>query len=285
MNFDTQLGSRREVALSSGVVRYRDTGEGRPIVFVHGLMTNSVLWHKVVPLLSDGARCITPDLPLGSHVSPMNPDADLTLPGLADLLNEFIAALDLTDVTLVGVTIGSVIAELAAFDNLERIGRLALLPTDAYDNVPPKILRPNLRAGRIPGVIWLQAQSLRLDANRKMPFAFGRVAKKPFEPDVFKEFLTPLQTRRATRRDLRKVLRTLGPGPSLAAAERYGQYDRPVLLAWPREDRLFPYAHAERMAAEFPNARLETVPDSYTYVVQDQPEYVATILRDVHKNA
>jgi pimeloyl-ACP methyl ester carboxylesterase len=288
MNFDEQLGARQTVALSAGEISYRDVGEGKPIVFVHGLMTNSVLWHKVIPLLADGARCIAPDLPLGSHQSPMNPDADLTLPGLADLVNEFIAALDLTDVTLVGITVGGVIGTLAAFDDAarsDRISRLVLLPVDAYDNVPPKILKPMLRAGRVPGVIWAQAQSLRLESNRKMPFAYGRVAKKPFEPEMFEEFLTPLWTRRASRHDLRKVLYDITPRHSRAVAEKYGQYHKPVLVVWSREDRLFPYAHAERIASEFPNARLETIPDSYTYVVQDQPRHVATVVQDFHKNA
>jgi pimeloyl-ACP methyl ester carboxylesterase len=286
MDFDAQLGPRKEIMLGPGVVRYRDIGEGRPIVFVHGLMTNSVLWHKVIPLLANGARCVAPDLPLGSHALPMNSDADLSLPALADLVNEFIAALDLTDVTLVGVTIGGVIATMAAqAEQSERIGRLVLLPTDAYENVPPKILRHLKVAARIPGSIWAMAQSLRMKANRAMPFSYGWVAKKPFEDEMYAEFLTALQTQRGTRRDTAKAIRGISPRHSLAAAAKYGQFRKPVLLVWSKEDRLFPYEHAERMAASFPDARLETVPDSYTYVVQDQPHHVATVLRQFHEAA
>lgn len=285
MDFDALLGPRHEVTLSSGAIRYRDVGEGRPIVFVHGLMTNSVLWHKVIPsLVAGGARCVAPDLPLGSHVIPMNADADLSLPALADLVNEFLAALDLTDVTLVGITVGGVIATLAAqARGADRIGRLVLLPTDAYENVPPKILRHMKVAARVPGMVWTIAQSLRLESNRKMPMAYGRVAKKLFEPEVFAEFLTPLQTRRTTRRDFAKVVRGVGPRPALAAAEKYREFHKPVLLIWSTEDRLFPYEHATRMAAEFPNARLETVPDAYSYLVQDQPRHVATVLGEFHE--
>ncbi len=52
------------VELPQGTVRYRDDGEGRPLVFVHGILVNGLLWRRVVPKL-DGVRCIVPDWPLG----------------------------------------------------------------------------------------------------------------------------------------------------------------------------------------------------------------------------
>ena len=52
---------------SQGTIRYRERGEGEPIVFVHGLLVNGDLWRKVVPRLADRYRCIAPDWPLGSH--------------------------------------------------------------------------------------------------------------------------------------------------------------------------------------------------------------------------
>jgi pimeloyl-ACP methyl ester carboxylesterase len=283
MAFDTDLGPRKQVRLGAGVISYRDVGEGRPIVFVHGLMTNSVIWHKVIPELAGDARCVAPDLPLGSHALPLNPDADLTLPGLAALVEEFLVALDLRDVTLVGITIGGVISTLTALERSERVGRLVLLPTDAYDNVPPKILRHMLVAARVPGLIWAMAQSLRLESSRSMPFSYGWVAKKPFSAQQYKEFLTPLQTQAGTRRDFRKVLLGIGPRHMRAATEKFGEFDKPVLLVWSREDRLFPYEHAERMAAALPDSRLEPVQDSYTYVVQDQPEHIAKVLKEFHQ--
>ena len=61
------LGEAKELRLPQGTVRYRDVGSGSgpPIVFVHGLLVNSLLWRKVVPSLAGERRCIVPDLPLG----------------------------------------------------------------------------------------------------------------------------------------------------------------------------------------------------------------------------
>jgi pimeloyl-ACP methyl ester carboxylesterase len=58
-----------DVKLPQGTIHYRESGEGPPVVFVHGLLVDGRLWRKVTPLLSDRFRCIVPDLPLGSHRS------------------------------------------------------------------------------------------------------------------------------------------------------------------------------------------------------------------------
>jgi pimeloyl-ACP methyl ester carboxylesterase len=276
--FDSQLGETAEVRLEQGVVRYHSVGSGPPVVFVHGLMTNAAVWHKVVPLLADRVRCVTPDLPLGSHSVPLEPDADLSLPGLARLVQDFVEALDLRDVTLVGCTAGGVICQLIAVDQPARIGRMVLLPSDAYDNVPPKVLRYLRWAPKVPGMLWLLGNSLRIPANRTTPFSYGWVSKKGFEKHVLESFIRPQLSTPGVRHDLAKVLRDLRPIHTRSAAARFGETDLPVLLVWSQEDRLFPYEHAERLASELPKARLETVPDSYTYVVQDQPGRVARLI-------
>ena len=58
-----------EVQLSAGTVRYRDTGSGAPVVLIHGALVDGRLWDPVVERLD--ARCVVPDLPLGSHRIPM----------------------------------------------------------------------------------------------------------------------------------------------------------------------------------------------------------------------
>jgi pimeloyl-ACP methyl ester carboxylesterase len=98
-------GAVQKVDLRQGTIHYRAYGEGPPVVFVHGLLVNSDLWRNVVPVVAAaGYRCLTPDWPLGSHPEPMRPDADLTPPGVADLIADFLDALDLSDVTLVATT-------------------------------------------------------------------------------------------------------------------------------------------------------------------------------------
>jgi pimeloyl-ACP methyl ester carboxylesterase len=140
-----------EIMLPQGTISYRDTGEGPPVVFVHGLLVDGTLWRKVTPLLDGAARSIAPDLPLGSHRTPMNADADVTPHGVARLVGDFLAALDLEDVTLVGNDTGGLISQLVALDHGERVGRLVLTNCDCFEVFPPKEFVPMVKSARVPG--------------------------------------------------------------------------------------------------------------------------------------
>ena len=64
----------------------------------------------------------------------------------------------------------------------------------------------------------------------------------------------------------------------MAAAEALPGFDRPALLLWAREDRVFPPSDAYRLAALLPDARLELIDDSRTYIPEDQPHRLADAL-------
>jgi pimeloyl-ACP methyl ester carboxylesterase len=51
-----------------------------------------------------------------------------------------------------------------------------------------------------------------------------------------------------------------------------------VLIAWAPEDRFFKFRNAERLAGDFPNAQLERVEDSLTFVSIDQPQRLADLI-------
>ncbi|MEA2441675.1 MAG: hypothetical protein QOH76_3099 [Thermoleophilaceae bacterium] len=267
-----------EIALTAGTIRYRDTGDGPPIVFIHGLLVDGTLWRKVVPLLEDRFRCIVPDLPLGSHTIPMKPGADLSPPALARLIGEFLDALDLEDVTLVANDTGGGLTQILMAERPRRVARVVLTPCDAFDNFPPALFRPLQWLARVPGAVYPIAQSLRFAPARRLPFAFGWLTKRPVPNEVTAAWLRPGQTDKGIRRDVARVLKLIHPRYTNAAAERLPGFDRPVLLAWAPEDRFFPLEHARRLAQLLPDARIEEVPDSYTFVSEDQPEHVARLV-------
>src|SRR3954465_12889237 len=105
----TLTNERKEIQLPAGRPRYREAGEGPPIVFVHGYLVDRRLWDGVVDRLADRFRCLAPDWPLGGQQVAMNPDADLSPPSLARLIAEFVERLDLDDVTIVGNDSGGAI--------------------------------------------------------------------------------------------------------------------------------------------------------------------------------
>jgi pimeloyl-ACP methyl ester carboxylesterase len=274
------LGIVREVNLPAGRIRYRHLGEGPPVVFVHGLLVNADLWRAVVPEVAEaGLRCIAPDWPLGSHELPV-PDADLSPPGLAELMAALLDQLDLTDVTIVANDTGGAITQLLMATHPERVGRVVLTPSDSLERFFPPVFSPLPKLARLPGSMWLLVQLLRLRTLHRLPFTFGWVAKRPIPPDVLESYLSPSRRDPAVRRDLRRFLRGVHRRHTLAAARAFPQFTKPVLLAWAEEDRLFPLELAHRLAGLLPQATLVTIKDSYTFVPEDQPETLARLVVD-----
>jgi pimeloyl-ACP methyl ester carboxylesterase len=241
---------------------------------------NGDLWRKVVPAMADDFRCIAPDWPLGGHQPPLAAGADLTPPGVARLIADFLEALDLRDVVLVGNDTGGAFCQIAATEHPERLGALVLTPCDAYENFLPLAVRYLQWVARLPGSMFLVAQTVRLRFLHHTPLVFGLVAKRRIEREAIDSYFGPVKRDPAVRRDLRKVLKGISKRYTLRAAEKLTEFRSPVLIAWAPEDRIFPFEHARRLADAFPTARLETIEDSYAFVPEDQPSRVAELIAD-----
>ena len=272
------LGPARTLDLGGGrAIRAHVTGEGPPVVFVHGALVNANLWRKVVPRL-DGFKRVTLDLPLGSHIEPMPRDADLRPPALADLIADSLAALELADVTLVGNDTGGALSQIVATRRPERIGALVLTSCDAFESFPPRFFRIALAPARVPGLIPIAFSGLRLRPLRRLPIAYGWLTTGPIDRDAEDSYVLPVLTRGGIRRDVRKLLGGLDPAYTLDAAAKLASWDRPALIAWSEKDRFFPPEHAERLAKVIPNARLEWIAGARTFAMEDQPERVAELI-------
>jgi pimeloyl-ACP methyl ester carboxylesterase len=275
MAISQALGEQHEVKLSQGTVRYRERGEGEPIVFVHGLLVNGDLWRKVVPKLAGDYRCITPDWPLGSHEVPLNADADLTPPGLAKLIADFLEALDLRNVTLVSNDTGTALTQLAVTAHPERIGRIVLTTGDAFDNFPPKMFKGVIGLGYVPGSLWLLDKTGRPNAVRRG--IFGPLAKNVPGPEILESFGGQLKTK-DIRRDTGKVLKALRSRYTQEAAHRLPGLKAPALMVWGAEDKFFPKQHARRLAELIPDGQAVFIDGSRAFVSEDQPERTAAAI-------
>jgi pimeloyl-ACP methyl ester carboxylesterase len=82
----------------------------------------------------------------------------------------------------------------------------------------------------------------------------------------------PAATDRRIRADAVRFLRGVDRRHTLAAADRFGEVDLPVLLAWAVQDRVFPISLAHRLTERLPRARVVGVGDSRTFVPEDRPD-------------
>jgi pimeloyl-ACP methyl ester carboxylesterase len=268
-----QSDQRREIELPAGTIRYREAGDGKPVVFVHGFLVDSRLWDGVVDGLAASHRCIAPDWPMGSQQVAMKPDADLTPHGVADLIASFLEQLDLKDVTIVGNDSGGAMSQILVTRHPERIGRFVLTNCDTHENFPPGIFKYLLPLASAPGMVRATAAPLRFDAVART--AYKPFSKRPIPLDLIRSWVEPSLSDRAVRHDLKKLMTGMRSRYTLEAAQNLRTSELPLLLAWAPGDRYFPMKYAERLASEVPNATILQILDSGTFVPIDQPQRLA----------
>jgi pimeloyl-ACP methyl ester carboxylesterase len=265
------------VELNAATLDVQDTGgDGPTILFVHGLLVDGTLWRKVVAGL-DGFRCVVPTLPLGSHRTPVRDRSALTPIGVADLIAELMDRMELTDVTIVANDTGGALTQLLLTRRPERVARVVLTPCDAFENFLPPAFRPLqwLAKARLLSPMLLGAH---IRALRPTPLAYGLLTKRPVPAEVLEGWVRPALSDRGVRGDVQYFTRHIDKRLTLDAAPKLASFDKPVLLAWAAEDRFFKLAFAERLAAVFPDARLEPIADAFTFVSEDQPEVLAELI-------
>ena len=269
-------GDRATARIPQGTIAYRELGEGEPILFVHGLLVDGRLWDGVAERLASGHRCIVPDWPMGSHRTAMSESADLSPPGLAEVIVAFMDEIGLKRATVVGNDTGGAVSQILTANHPDRVERLVLTNCDTFEHFPPFPFNGLTLFARIPGGVSALQAPLRFAAARRMGFA--PLVKHPLDQGLVDGWLASAREDAAVKRDLTKILRGIDKRQTIEAAEKLRGFDRPVRFAWATEDRFFKLAHAERLAATLRDARVEPIADARTFVPQDQPARVAELI-------
>jgi pimeloyl-ACP methyl ester carboxylesterase len=274
-----------QAALAQATIDYRVLGPQDsphpPILFVHGALVDQRLWGSVPDELArNGFRCIVPTWPLGSHTIPVNDVADLSPRGLATLIHDFMTALDLSDVTLVGNDSGGGLCQFVIDAHPERVGRVVLTNCDAFDKFPPFPFTVVFALLRGPKTIAAAAALMRLRLIRHSPFGYGLLVNDP-DPDLTASWLEPARAERGIRRDLAAQLRHIAASELTDVSRRFARFTKPVTVLWGMRDRVFKPSLAKRLAAQFPNSTMIEVPEAKTFVALDDPSAVVDAIAAV----
>ena len=254
-------------------------------MFVHGVLVDFRLWEAVADrLAAEGIRSYAPTLPLGAHQWPMNPDADLSPRGIAQLILDFIAALGLSDVTIVGNDTGGAICQVLLGADTSRIGAAVLTDCDAFGTFPPRALAPLFQALRHPGLMACLAPGLRLEKVRHGPLAYGPLSSGPIDRGLTGDWVQPLASK-DIRRDLAKFARGVQPRVLLDAASRFSQFTGPVRILWGEDDPFFRTELGRQLSEAFPRATFTVVPAGRTFLPLDHPGELAREITAASRDA
>jgi pimeloyl-ACP methyl ester carboxylesterase len=274
-----------QLALRQATIEYEEIGPQDsahpPVLFVHGILVDGRLWRDVAEgLARRGFRCIVPTWPLGSHRLPVREATALSLPGVAEMVNDALVALDLSDVTLVGSDTGGGICQLVVDAYPDRIGRLVLTNCDAFDKCPPFPFDGAFKLLRGPISIKTLFDALRWRTLRHSALGFGLLITRP-DAQLTSAWIQPCLDDPRVCRDLAALLRRVDTTDLTDVATRLPRFTKPVTLVWGQRDRCFTPRLGRRLAEAFGDGKLTEVPDAKTFVSLDDPNAVTDAIAEI----
>ena len=237
------------------------------------------LWRKVVPLLADDHRCIAPDSPLGAHTHPLRDDADLSLPGLARIVADFLDALDLNDVTVVANDTGGAVTHRSWVATPIGIVRSCSRPV-TRSCIPAGAATLPEAGVADTGALAAIAHSVRFKPIQRLPLAYGWTTKAPVDREIMRSYTTPIGTIKGTRRDLQRLLRAVDTRYTHDAAESLRTFYKPRWSRGRRRQAVPARARpAARRAAAAGSLRVDR--GQPQFVPEEQPERLAELVRSL----
>jgi pimeloyl-ACP methyl ester carboxylesterase len=244
------------VETPSGKIAYREQGNGPVALFVHGVLLNGYLWRHQLDGLSDIRRCIALDL-LGHGDTEIGEGQDVSVTANANMLRQFIDALKIDRVDLVGNDSGSGIAQIFAALHPERVRSLTLTNGDTHDNWPPEPFKPFLDMAAAGGLkSTLNAMLSDKDVYRSQQ-ALGPAYEYPerVSDEAIEQYLRPfLRTERRTD-DLRRFLAEFDNRHTLAIEAKLKTLTAPTLIVWGTDDIYFDVKWADWLSENIAGTR------------------------------
>jgi haloalkane dehalogenase len=261
-----------------------DTGQGDPVVFLHGNPTSSYLWRNVIPHVAGMARCLAPDL-LGMGESDRAPGGTYRFVDHARYLDAWFDALELTEnVTLVAHDWGSALAFHWAYRHQERVKGIAYMEAIvrplAWEEWPERS-RGLFQSMRSP-----DGEEIVLERNvfveRILPASVMRGLGEP-EMEVYRRpYLETGESRRPTLTWPRQIPLDGEPADVVAIVEDYSRWlsvtDLPKLFINADPGTILTGAQRE-FCRGWPNQREVTV-KGFHFIQEDSPAEIGQAIAE-----
>jgi pimeloyl-ACP methyl ester carboxylesterase len=256
MDGSTFPPAQHSVRTASGRINYVERGKGPVALFVHGVLLNNHLWRHQLEELSDVRRCIAVDL-LAHGDTEIAPEQDVSVTANATMLREFLDALNVDKVDLVGNDSGGGISQIFAALNPQRVRSLTLTDCDAHDNWPPEAFKPFLSMAAAGGLRGTLDAMLADKSVYRSPQALGPAYQHPqrVTDDSIECYLRPLVRTAQRTRDFQRFLAAFDNSHTVNVASRLKALQAPTLIVWGTDDVFFDVKWSRWLADTIPGTR------------------------------
>lgn len=250
----------RATETASGRIGYVERGSGPVALFVHGVLLNSWVWRHQVNGLSDLRRCIAPDL-LAHGRTEIEANQDVSVTANARMLKEFVDAVDIDQVDLIGNDSGGGICQIFAALYPQRVRSITLTNCDTHDNWPPEAFQPFIEMVGKGGLAETLAAMLRDKNVYRSPQALGLAYERPNEvTDVTIEtYLQPHVRTKQRTRDLERFVLAFDNSHTVSIEARLRALKAPALIVWGDDDVYFNVKWSEWLENTLPEAKPRVV--------------------------
>ncbi|WP_219470874.1 alpha/beta fold hydrolase [Nonomuraea rhizosphaerae] len=217
-------------------ISYVDEGEGPVALFVHGVGTSSYLWRNVIAELRGERRCVAIDLPLhGGSAS----REDLSIPALAESIEELCEGLGLDQVDLVANDTGGAAAQVFAVRHTKRLRSLTLTNCDVHTNTPPEAFKATVelaKTGQLAGLTATLLDQPELLAQT----AFGDGYQRMDDPaDLVAHFIRPILDKPDGPKAFERLLASIDAKYMVEIEPQLTVLAVPTLVVWGNDDPFF----------------------------------------------
>lgn len=268
----------RHINLHGHRAIYRITGEGPPLVLIHGMINSSRHWTRVAEQLAGRFTVIAPDL-IG-HGEASTPRGDYSLGAHAASIRDLLTAIGVERATIAGHSLGGGVAMQFFYQFPQRTERLILISSGGLG----REVSPLLRGAALPGA----GLGLSLAANRLVINGLSLAGSllKRAGSDLGKQAeaiaralrpLSPPGARRAFLETLRSVIDIRGQ--KVSATDRLHLLETtPTLIVWGERDNTIPLEHGVRSHQAVPHSQFETLPRAAHFPNLEDPDGLAGII-------
>jgi len=270
------------VATESGRISYAEAGSGPVALFVHGVLLNHHLWRHQLAGLADIRRCIAVDL-LAHGDTEIDPNQDVSVTANARMLAEFLDALDVDQVDVVGNDSGGGIAQIFSATNPDRVRTLTLTNCDTHDNWPPEAFKPFMEMAAAGELAKTLNAMLADKAIYRSPDALGPAYERPetVSDDDIDTYLRPFVRSEQRSRDLQRFLAAFDNHHTVAIEPQLRQLRALTLIAWATDDVYFPVKWAYWLAETIPGAKPPVeIPGARIFFPEERRDTFNQLLRD-----
>jgi pimeloyl-ACP methyl ester carboxylesterase len=250
------MGERHSIETPSGRISYVEQGTGPVALFVHGVLLNGHLWRHQLAALSDIRRCVAVDL-LAHGDTEITPGQDVSVTANAEMIRQFLDALKIDQVDLVGNDSGGGIAQIFAALHPDRVRSLTLTDCDTHDNWPPEAFKPFLAMAAGGGLRGALDAMLSDKSIYRSPQALGPAYEHPerVSDDSIEKYLRPLVKTGQRTRDLEHFLAAFDNKHTLAVEDLLKKLTAPALIVWGTDDIYFDVKWSHWLADHIPGVR------------------------------